>query len=120
MKLEELEHEERLVLGALVRLVVAADQQFSPEEQYAIEQLGRRHGSSDILWAAIGDSSSKLMHVDAIREAALRITRRPARLLIVSIMDDIAACDGITAREQALLLKIRTYWADTPAAGPFR
>jgi hypothetical protein len=120
LKIDELDHDERLVLGALVRLVIAADQHFSPEEQFMLAQLGLRHGSPHILVDAISASATTLIGVESIREAAMRITRRPARILIVSIMDELAACDGITTGEHALLARIRTFWADTPEAGPFR
>lgn len=119
LRLADLTPAERIALGCMVRVAVRADGGFTREEHAAIHAWGEAHGSASEVWDAIARSATTHITEEAIHAAVVGVARWPARVLIVSAMDAVAAANGIGASERPILAFIRELWAKR-AEGPFR
>src|SRR5690349_16798165 len=113
--LEQLTSEELLVLAALLRCVIRIDRQFTAPEQEAVERIAMQVAApgprppgegvfrkastpleplgADRLFELIELAGEELPDDDAIREAALAVTRQEAREVIYGLVWEVAAAD---------------------------
>lgn len=111
MRLDELTYDERMVLGGLVRMMLRADGQFSDGEKRAIEQIGARIADDPVHFRrAIVDSAKAFGDDDAIFAAARKVERGEARLMIRSVLEEIATADLTEEAEHNLLLWLQEQW----------
>ena len=94
MTINELDHDERIALGGLLRLIIRSDGDFTVAEEETVNQLGVKHlGDAAELWSLISDSAQAAPNDAAIRASAQKVTRPAARAMAA------AACrlpDGTT------------------------
>ncbi|GAB4209581.1 MAG: hypothetical protein OHK0013_29200 [Sandaracinaceae bacterium] len=110
MNLSDLTDEEKLVLGALIRLMVRADGRFTEEEEQRIQDIGAEIGGSEELWRVVSDSAQKYTSEDATRRAIPTVTRPEAREMIYDVLFGIATADMIADGEQVILDALRKAW----------
>lgn len=118
MMLSDLEDAERLVLGALVRLIVRADGEFSTEEEERIDRIGDELGSRDGLWKAISDSAQAIPDERRVLGAAAQVRRAEARELILGVIAGVAAADTISPAEMGVIDAVRAAWAKADGHSP--
>jgi hypothetical protein len=110
MNIDELDRDEQLALGGLLRLLVRSDGDFTEAEESQIDAIGERMGGPAAIWKLISDSAQAYPHDGAIRAAALGVKRPAARELMVALLREVAAPDGVHAKETALLEWLTGEW----------
>ena len=111
MQLDELTYDEQMALGGLVRLMVRSDGDFSEAEEAALERVGTRiAGGLAPLWKVISASAQRFPSDDAILAAAKSVDRDEARLMIRTVLEEIAASDLIAETEHNMLLWLQDAW----------
>ena len=122
MELTDLDQHERLALVALIKAIVFADHRVSADEAELLPEI----------IAAIGEDAYRRSFTIAAErfgdEASLKtylatIARQDARELIYETLGELAASDGVSPEEQALLGWLHATWAidgdgDVPPPGP--
>lgn len=109
--LDDLTDDERLALGGLLRMLVRADGDFSEAEEASINLVGERiGGSAGALWRLISRSAQDCPEDDGIRAAARRVERHEARLLLRSVLEEVAATDLVAEPEHQLLSWLDEIW----------
>lgn len=115
----ELDEGELLVLAGLLRLLVRLDGMASAPELATVDALAVELGR-DRFDELIQRAAREMPHDREVREAALRIERPEARVLIYATLFEIAASDSILQQESSLLEWLRENWRLRPEAGPYR
>lgn len=110
MNLSDLTDDEKLVLGALIRLMVRADGRFTEEEEQRIHEIGAEIGSAEDLWRAVSDSAQRYTSEAATRAAIPSVTRPEAREMMFGVLFGIATADMIAPGEQTILDALRLAW----------
>ena len=103
MRIDELEANERHVLGGLLRMMVRSDGDFAEAEESAIDALGEGIGGRDAIWKIISDSAQALTSDASIRAAVPNVTRAEARAVILDALRKVAAPGDVVPTEQTLL-----------------
>jgi len=120
---------ELLAFGGLVRLLVRLDGQITAEERQAIEQIGPEMSASppqldapyrdgpseeddrvDRFWNMMDQAAKVFPDDEAVRQAALGVTRQEARQDIYDALYELAACDTISKPEWSLLDWLTSNW----------
>ena len=109
MKLEDLDGDEKLALGGLLRMMVRSDGDFSEKEENAINAAGERLGGR--LWGVISQSAQDCPNDADIRAAVAKVTRAEARALIRGVVAEIAESDLVSESEHQLLGWLDESWA---------
>ncbi len=107
-ELQHLTPAERLVAGALVRTVLVGGDYHRAEIRGEVEALAKEMDPM-LFWNALHDAS-QLDELDTIDEMATAITRQQARVLIFTLVNQVAMIGGINRTEAALLEALRTLW----------
>ena len=120
MELNELTHDERLALVALVEVVVSSDTEVSASEERQIGNLAAAFGD-DAYRALVDEADERFADEDALKQFLTGITRQDARDLIYGTVLDSALPDVIDTHESSLLGWLATTWGvtvqyDTPDA----
>jgi uncharacterized tellurite resistance protein B-like protein len=110
MNLSDLTEDEKLVLGALIRLMVRADGRFTEEEEQRIQDIGADIGGSDELWRVVSDSAQKYTSEAATRHAIPTVTRQEAREMMFGVLFGVATADMVAPGEQVILDALRLAW----------
>jgi len=110
MNLSDLTEEEKLVLGALIRLMVRADGRFTEDEEQRIQDIGAEIGSPEELWRAVSDSAQKYTSEASTRHAIPSITRPEAREMMFGVLYGVATADMVAPGEQVILDALRLAW----------
>ena len=111
MTINELQQEERIALGGLLRLIIRSDGDFTVAEEETVNQLGEKHlGSAADLWSLISDSAQASPNDAASRASAAKVTRPAARAVILELVREVAAGDEVTADEAALIVWLEASW----------
>ncbi len=110
MNLSDLTADEKLVLGALIRLMVRADGRFTEEEEQRIQDIGADIGSAEDLWRAVSDSAQRYTSEATTKAAIPSVTRPEARTMIFDVVLGVATADTIAPGEQVILDSLRTAW----------
>lgn len=110
MTLADLTEDEKLVLGALIRLMVRADGRFTEEEEQRIHEIGEAIGGAEALWRVVSDSAQRYTSEAATFAAIPTVTRQDAREMLYDVLLDVARADAITAAEERVLARLREAW----------
>jgi hypothetical protein len=110
MRIDELEKHEKLALGGLIRMMLRSDGEFAEDEEDAVDSLGDDVGGKAAIWRIVSDSAQALRSNDAVRDAAIRVTRPDARAVIRDALVRVAAADSIVESERALLDWLDAAW----------
>jgi len=119
MNFSTLTNEERLLLGALIRLLVRADGAFSEAEETMITTIGNElaieanavRDGGRALWAAVSDSAQHFPSDASIRAAIPEVTRPEARELIFAVLVGVASADTASLAERTILDALRLAWS---------
>lgn len=103
LDLKDLDDDEALALGGLIRILIRLDGSFSEEEEEHMDSVAAEVGDRETLWNIISRSAQELADDEAIRRKALMVDRSAARDLIRYVLERIAMADSITVSEQKLL-----------------
>jgi len=103
LKLKDLDDDEALALGGLIRVLIRLDGSFSEEEEEHMDAVAAEVGDRETLWSIISRSAQELADDDAIRRKAAMVDRPEARELIRYVLESVAIADTITITEQKLL-----------------
>lgn len=110
MELRDLTNEETVCLMGLLREVIQADDDYSPAERAKMRELRDALGDARFD-AAIDEAKSRYAGSRAaLKEHAKTITRPDARKLMFSVLEKVAASDGITASERKPLEWVASWW----------
>ncbi|MEM1031423.1 MAG: hypothetical protein AAF928_04275 [Myxococcota bacterium] len=114
MGLEDLEDDERLAFGALLRAMVSMDGTYSPEERAVFKVLADDLGA-EAFWAMV-KQAAEVRDPAEILALAKKVERAPARELIYYGVNATAQAGDVAASEAALLTELRTMWGlEAPA-----
>lgn len=115
--IDELSHAELLALGGLLRLLVRLDGRFSDAEREALRQVASMVGEAgaapigeERLFAILDEAASTLTDDEALRSAALGVTRPEARGAIHAAVTFVANVDVAPDRELSLLDWLAREW----------
>ena len=119
MNFSTLTNEERLLLGALIRLMVRADGQFSEAEEAMISTIGDEltteasatHDRGRALWAAVSESAQHFPTDASFRAAIPTVTRPEARELIFAVLPGVASAETISLAARTILDALRLAWS---------
>ena len=112
MELNELTHDEKLALVALVEVVVASDTEVSENEQDRIADLAAAFGE-DAYRALVDEADERFADEEALKSFLTGITREDARELIYGTVLESALPDVIDTHESSLLGWLATAWGIT-------
>jgi hypothetical protein len=110
MKLDDLDNQEQLVLGALVRLMLRADGKFTESEEKKVNGLGERLGAADRIWSVVSASAQAFPDDDAMRLSVTGITNADVRKMVRAALADIADDGDVAPAEKALLDWLDGVW----------
>jgi uncharacterized tellurite resistance protein B-like protein len=111
MTINELQQEERIALGGLLRLIIRSDGDFTVAEEETVNQLGEKHlGGAGELWRVISASAQACPNDAAIRESAAKVTRPEARAVIFGLVREVAAGDEVSPSEETLIGWLESLW----------
>ena len=109
MELADLSVEGRVALAGLVRLMVSADHSRSDAEMAEFRAIAEEMGKS-----AFDGAFQEALTVCATEEATLEFAKRvpdaDSRQLILTVLVDLAAADGITNEERELVRAVAAGW----------
>ena len=112
MKIDELQQDERIALGALIRLTLRSDGDFTEAEEETLNALGESHlGGAPAMWSLISASAQACPSDAAMRASAEKVTRAEARALILGIVREVAAGDEVSDDEATLIEWLEQAWA---------
>jgi len=111
MTINELQQEERIALGGLLRLIIRSDGDFTVAEEETVNQLGEKLlGGAGELWKLISASAQACPNDAAIRASAATVKRPEARAVILELVRAVAAGDEVTSDEAALIAWLESTW----------
>ncbi len=110
MTFQELTKEERLALGGLAHALLGADGAYSEEEADRAHAVAEELGDPDGFWQAIEQAQETIGSPDELRAITVAITRKEARMLILDVLDSLAAAETVTEGEQRMLDELRGIW----------
>lgn len=111
MTINELDHDERIALGGLLRLIIRSDGDFTVAEEETVNQLGVKHlGDAAELWSLISNSAQAAPNDAAIRASAAKVTRPAARAAILELVREVAAGDEVSPDEAELIGWLEDSW----------
>jgi len=109
---------ERLAFGGLIRLLVAADNQYSREEADALADLSEDLGAD--LWALVEAAAQHFEGVEQIRAAAADVHRPEVKELIYGALLGIGQRGTLGEGEQSLLDWLAQLWKLDEGGVPYR
>jgi hypothetical protein len=109
MSIDDLNDEEWLVLGGLVRLLVRADGSVSAEERAHLEDIAEQLGADDF-WTAVERAQIELPDAQAVKVRAQGVERRPAQEIIYGVLMDLAMTGAILGAESDILDWLAQQW----------
>ena len=112
MELNELTHDERLALVALVEVVVASDANVSEDEQDQIAHIAGAFGD-DAYRALANEADKRFPDEEALKAFLAGVPRQEARELIYGEVLKTALPDLIDTHESSLLGWLATVWKIT-------
>lgn len=117
MKINEMNSEERLALGSLVRTMVGKDGSFSREESSELAEIAKELGA-DGFWAAVDEAGQLDMSEDAVMARARAVERVDARETIYATVANIAESGSVMGTEASLLDWLTAEWGLQPLNVP--
>lgn len=110
MRLDDLDAQEKLALGGLIRLMIRSDGSFTETEEATVNAIGERLASRDAIWSVVSASAQAWPDDAAIRVAAGNVARAEARRVIFGLIGEIADDGEVTQSERELLDWLKQAW----------
>ena len=110
MKLDDMNADERLALGSLVRLMVGADGRFSPGEDASLQQAAE-HLGEDLFWQAVEEAGHLDSDDEPVKARAQAVERQEVRETIYRTLFEIAAAGSIVDAEGRILDWLSEAWS---------
>jgi len=107
--LDDLNDDEKLAFGALLRAMVSMDGTYSTEEKAVFKVLAEDLGEEPF-WAMLDRASKEVTSPAKILELAKGVDRREARELLFYGINATAHAGAVKEPEAALLGELRTMW----------
>lgn len=111
MNIDELDANERNVLGGLLRMIVRSDGEFAEDEETSIDALGEGIGGREAIWKIISASAQALPSDEAIYGAVSSVRRDEAKEVILRAVGEVASQGGLVPEEQRVLDRVEKIWA---------
>ncbi len=109
MEIQELTHDERLALIALLQLVVGSDGAVSPAERQQLGRVAAALGAEEYDRLA-DEANARFPDEDTLKVCLLAIGRQDARELIYGQVIEAAIQEGVNAAESELLDWLGKTW----------
>ncbi len=109
MKLDQMTEGEKQALGALVRVLVGVDGEYSPAEVAGLEKTAEYLGE-DEFWQLINDSGHQQLDQEALEGLAKAVDRPESREAIYGVLFGIAAAGTVVSGEGKLLDWLADSW----------
>ena len=109
MKLEQMTDSEKRAVGALVRMLVGADGEYSAEEFAGLQKTAEYLGE-DAFWEQVNDSGHRRLDEATLAELANAVERPEAREAIYGVLFGIAAAGTVVDDEGKLLDWLAETW----------
>ncbi len=109
MKLDQMADGEKKALGALVRVLVGVDGQYSAAEVARLEKTAEYLGE-DEFWQLLDDSGHHHLDEEALAGLAMAVERPEAREALYGILFGIAAAGTVVGEEGKLLDWLAESW----------
>ncbi len=116
MSLSDFTPDEDLALLGLMRAVVKADGDYSPEEQREIAALREEMGE-DRFDTAIEAAKTRFESLKLLKEHAATITRKEAQTVILRKLVGLAVSDRVTEDEEKPLRWLARTWPEADLSG---
>lgn len=110
MDLQELTDDERVALVALVIQLMRADGTTSDNELSELTALGAEMGLKAFDSAYLRARDEYGTRTQALEFAQSQVTRPKAREIIHTVLFDMAASDGVSDEERAIVDAVRAMW----------
>lgn len=110
LTLADLDADEQLALGGLIRIMIRLDGSFSEAEEEHLDQVAEEIGGREALWRVISRSAQEHADDIAIRATAKTVERPEVRRLIRRAIEHIARAETIEPTEQTLLDWLDREW----------
>lgn len=109
MKLEQMTDGEKQALGALVRVLVGVDGDYSAAEVAGLQKTAEYLGE-DEFWQLVKDSGHRDLDQESLRGLASAVDRPEGREAIYGVLFGIAAADTVVTGEGELLDWLAESW----------
>ena len=109
MKLDQMTDSEKRTLGALVRVLVGIDGEYSAAEVAGLQKTAEYLGEEEF-WRQVNDSGHRHLDQDALARLANEVERPEAREAIYGVLFGIAAAGTVVADEGKLLDWLSGVW----------
>lgn len=109
MKLEQMTGSEKQALGALVRVLVGVDGEYSASEVAGLQKTAEYLGE-DEFWQLVNESGRQHIDRDIVAELASAVERPEGREAIYGVLFGIAAADTVVDKEGELLDWLARAW----------
>jgi uncharacterized tellurite resistance protein B-like protein len=110
MELEDLDQHERLALVALIKAIVFADRRVSADEAELLPEIIAAIGE-DAYRRTFTIAAERFGDETSLKTFLATIERQEARDLIYETLGELAASDGVSREEQALLGWLGATWS---------
>ena len=111
MKIAELDKQEKIVFGCLVRLMLRSDGHFTDEEEAQVNRIGEEElGDAGDMWHLISASAAVYPEEADGKGEVAGVKRPEARALILKVLERIAGADGLDSAEAELIHWVRSQW----------
>ncbi len=111
LKISDLQQHERLAFGCLVRMMLRSDGHFTDEEEAQVNRLGEQElGDAGAMWHLISASAAVYPEEKDGKAEVPKVMRLGARVLILRVLERIAAADGVDTPEADLIDWVKTQW----------
>lgn len=107
--LDDLNDDEQLAFGALLRAMVSMDGKYSDEEKAVFKVLAEDLGS-EVFWAMLDRAAQEVTDPAQILELAKGVERAEARELLFYGINATAQAGEVAKPEAALLAELRAMW----------
>ena len=112
MKIADLEKQEKIVFGCLVRMMLRSDGHFTDEEEEQVNRIGEEElGDAGDMWHLISTSAAVHPEEKDGKGEVSQVSRPEARALILQVLERIAAADGLDQAEAELIDWVKSQWA---------
>ncbi len=109
MNLEQMTDSEKRALGALVRVLVGVDGEYSAAEVTRLQKTAEYLGE-DEFWQLLKDSGKQHLDQDSLAELARAVERVEGREAIYGVLFGVAAADTVAGNEGKLLDWLAETW----------
>lgn len=109
MDIRELTDDENLALVGLLKLIIQADNLYSLKESAQLKRVAGMMGA-DVFHRTVEAAREKFKTLQDAKAFAPSVTRQEARMLIFSVLQDMAHVDGVVADEEHSLEWLAKLW----------